>query len=122
MKDKTYLFVSILALIVGLCFILFGKADIFSIGITVMGFIGTFAGMFLLMNPEEKDDKKDKKETLTTKTQAVATNPHICDHVHCSENAIRPKIIDNKTTCKYCKCKFAKNLDKCPYCGAPQNN
>ena len=124
MKNNTYLFISILALLGGLCLLLFYKADVFSIGLILMGAIGTLAGMFLLMNPEQKKNDKKSPASQTESTQKSPTSgEHICDHSHCVASVpVRPKLIDNKAVCKYCKCKFAKNLDKCPYCGAPQNS
>lgn len=119
MKNKTYLFVSILALIGGLFLILTGRADTFSIGLVLMGIIGTIAGMFLLINPEEKDDKVNKKE-MQKNDEKPKIIVHVCDHSHCEEKNNEIKPVDNKIVCKYCKCKFTKNFDKCPYCGAPQ--
>lgn len=89
-----------------------------------MGAIGTLAGMFLLMNPEQKkNDKKSPASQPPLEPKTTTSGEHICDHSHCVASVpVRPKLIDNKTVCKYCKCKFAKNLDKCPYCGAPQNS
>ncbi len=89
-----------------------------------MGAIGTLAGMFLLMNPEQKkNDKKSPASQTPLEPKTTTSGEHICDHSHCVASVpVRPKLIDNKAVCKYCKCKFAKNLDKCPYCGAPQNS
>lgn len=116
-KDKTYLIVSILALVGGICLIVIGdRKDIFSIGLVLMGVVGTLAGMFLLMNPEEKKEDKAKKK-IPVRVQPA--QPHVCDHSHCVEKV--EKIVDTKIVCKYCKCKYAKTFDKCPYCGAPQN-
>ncbi len=120
MKNNTYLFVSILALVGGLILIAFGRADIFSIGLTLMGIVGTLAGLFLLISPENKKESKTKEQAKPSTAQTIS--PHVCDHSHCVEKLDRPRLIDNKVVCKYCKCKFAKTLDKCPYCGAPQNN
>lgn len=102
---------------------IFQEANYFSIGLLAMGVIGSMSCSFLLFLSKDtsslENDNKDSDKNNEQKDAKNDTNlPKKTKEI---EQTIRPKLIEDKIFCQYCRCKFNKNKDKCPYCGAPVN-
>ena len=133
MKTTTFLFVSLISLVAGLCYMVFKDINYFSAGLLCMGVLGSMSSAFLLSadkknnkensnSPESKNTEKTNLQTNTPSAQSTTINPQIEVKIH--EHHQRPNMRhgEEKIFCAYCKCKFSSKFDKCPYCGAPVKN
>lgn len=112
--------------------------------ILLIGIIGSITCYFLLLvsikkpthiirfeNVKEQVENAFQKNLelckLLDKKNDEITNKQSLDDVdsNLEQNSVDNKdanSLQDKLVCKYCKCSFDNDLDKCPYCGAPYKN
>ncbi len=120
MKKNSYLSLSIILLFSGIILVSLQYIEFYSISLIIIGGIGIVTCLSLKFS--KKNSKKMKNEKISNQNLQQQNNASI------SSNSLNTQVKtvvlqdkESKIICKYCSCKYDKNKNKCPFCGAPQS-
>lgn len=107
----------IIPAIAGILLFIMQKALTFAaLGLTMIGFIGLAARLFLIMYNRRM--QKFKQQAYENSSE-YRISQNISQALEQAKEAGAQQEKDKKITCKFCRCTYDSYLDKCPNCGAP---
>lgn len=119
MKKNSYLSLSIIFLLAGIILVALQYVEFYSISLIIIGGIGTVT--CLSLKYAKKSNKKIKQEKISNQNLQQNNINKSSIPLNAQTKSVILQDKESKIICKYCSCKYDKNKNKCPYCGAPQS-